>query len=334
MAATGEWNSSTNLSADVPADLIFMSTLFREPASVRFTSFALVLLIYLASLVGNSLLIVTVTCDHRLHKPMYVLIAALSIADVIQSTSTMPRILYDFFSDNYITMGQCFTQIFFYHVSLRDQGYVLAVMSVDRYLAVCRPLQYPSLVSLRVTFKALALTLLLAAAQAVGYVVQVTSLDFCRPKVILAANCDNLVVINMSCTRSVANVVYSYVNVLSGVAAPLVLVVAMYSLILVECRRRGGQRRAAETCGAHLLVIALYFGSVFFTIASGFQVFAHLPREVRAPFQTMHYTLPPALNPVIYGLRTGAIRRGASRLLLRRRGWAIGNGVKGGDGGQ
>ncbi|XP_078738688.1 olfactory receptor 9G19-like [Lampetra fluviatilis] len=301
----------------LPSDLILMASVFRSPPAVTYAAVATVLVIYVVAVAGNSLLCVAIASDRRLHKPVYVLVAALAITDLVESTNSLPRIAHDAASPrgNVMSVGECYAQMCVLHVSIRVQGYTLVAMGVDRYLAVCRPLRYHALVSNGAALKAVAAAVAASSLMAVGNVVLVARLTLCRDKVIRAPNCDFLVMSGLACGGDGASAVVAYTLLTSSVtiALPLCAVVVTYGLILREVRTRpesrGSQGKALRTSVTHLTIVALYFGSILFTIASGLKLFSWLSVEVRYPLQTLQYVVPPAVNPIVYGLRMKEIGR-------------------------
>nr|XP_032835103.1 olfactory receptor 52B2-like [Petromyzon marinus] len=151
-----------------------------------------------------------------------------------------------------------------------------------------------------------------------GYVAVVARLRFCRARVVPSSTCDFSAVRRLMCGEVGYEAPVVYANILLGTALPLGAVAASYVLILRECRGQrlpGGRRRALSTCVTHLLLVLVYFTSIFFTFATGLRLGAAMSGEGVTALQTVQFILPPALNPVIYGLRTAEVRRGLARLL-------------------
>ncbi|XP_061435859.1 olfactory receptor 52P1-like [Lethenteron reissneri] len=304
-----------------PPGAILIATLFREPPALRAAAFAAVLAIYAVTVTGNPLLAYAIHRDARLHKPMYVLMGCLAVADVAESTAVLPRIMRDLAWGGSIAMGECLAQMCFIHVSLRVQGYLLAAMAIDRCLAVCRPLAYRRLVT---NARALGVAAALAAVSALlvaGNLALILRLPYRDPLVLLYPSCNFLVLSNLSYGDTSANSLYGLVTAVFTVFAPLCAVALAYVLILLECRRpalRGGRAKALRTCVTHLAVLVVFFASLLFNLASGLRLFAEMPRELRSPLLSLYQIVPPAINPVIYGLRTAEIRASLARIFRRR----------------
>ncbi|CAN0383782.1 unnamed protein product [Lampetra fluviatilis] len=329
-----ETNASTNASSAPSSaslsDLIVMVTVLSESPAFTHFAFAAILLIYVATVAGNSLLCLVVCRTPSLHRPMHVLVALLCATDLVEATNSLPRIMSNLAASNRMSLAECVAQMFFLHVAVRTQAYVLALMALDRYAAVVRPLRYRSLVTVGRVARAFAVAVAAATVPIAGYVAVALRLDYCRERVTSAPNCDFLVLSNLSCGDLSLNAALAYANVASGIALPLAVIAVAYALVLRECSSQAaaaggggvggsggtvggsggsGAAKARRTCVTHLVVVAIYFGSIFFTVASGMRAFSAVPRDVRVPLQALQYVLPPALNPVVYGLRTAEIRR-------------------------
>ncbi|XP_061435801.1 olfactory receptor 8H1-like [Lethenteron reissneri] len=318
-----DFNSSQNgtVAVDDPSsDLIFMVTLFRDPPSARYSAFAALLLIYAFTVAANAMLGLVIYLESNLHRPMYVLMALLAITDVVESTTALPRIMANLVASNLIPIPECIAQMFFYHVTIRVQSLILTTMSVDRYVAIVHPLRYHLIMSNSLVFKAFLATVALAGLPIFGYVAVVVRLNYCRMKVTSSPNCHSSMLLNLSCSDPYPSVIFNYINITTGIILPLLIVVLMYLLILLECRKphlREGKGKAIHTCVTHIFVITVFFSSILFTFVSGLKLQTSIPGDLRS-LQTLQYVLPPVLNPVVYGLRTAEIRRALARRLVGR----------------
>uniref|UniRef100_S4RL62 G-protein coupled receptors family 1 profile domain-containing protein n=1 Tax=Petromyzon marinus TaxID=7757 RepID=S4RL62_PETMA len=296
-------NASSDLSLFTP-DLILMVTPFREPPGIKFAVFFFTLAMFTAALVGNCLLSLVILRDHQLHKAMYVLMAALSLTDIISALSILPRFMQNVASFNYISLRECMAQMFFLHLAIRMQSFTLT-----------------SLMSCRTAVVAFMVATASCVLMCLGNVGVVVPLNYCKPPVIVAPYCDYLVVLFLSCGDLSGAVAYVQATLAITMVLPVLVIVLTYVLILYECRKPGlrrGQRKALKTCGTHFLVVAVFFAAIFFSFASGLSFLNSLPRPLRYTLQTAQYVFPPALNPVIYGLRTAEIRRSFIRQFRRK----------------
>ncbi|CAN0383623.1 unnamed protein product [Lampetra fluviatilis] len=233
---------------------------------------------------------------------------------------------------NRISLLECVAQMFVYHVAIRLQAFILVAMSLDRYAAVVHPLRYGALASNARVLRSIPVLIAAAVLPVLAYA-NVASLDYCRPMVLLAPCCQVTFLSSLACTETRSYTALYYANLTTGLALPLVVILASYALIFRELHRggrggggRGGGRRgggvgkaAVHSCVTHFAVIAVSFGSVFFTFFSSLQLAMGLPGDLVVVFQTLQYFAPPALNPLIYGLRTADIRRSLAKAFGRRR---------------
>ncbi|CAN0383686.1 unnamed protein product [Lampetra planeri] len=324
MVSNSSLNASAAATADASSDLIFMVTLFQDLPGVRYACFAALLLIYSATMLANLTLALVIGLESSLRRPMYALMVLLSATDAMETTNLMPRIMANLVSGyNHVTVPECIVQMFFVHMGIRLQSFILTAMSVDRYVAVVHPLRYAALVSNALILRVFLASVALATLPIFGYVVVASGLRYCRPMVTSSPNCDITIIGSLSCGDLYPSVIFTYVNIVTGIAMPLLLVVVMYALIFSDLRRRRAgpsersHRKAVHTCLSHLFVVAIFFAFIAFTFINGLNLYT-IPRDVRFPLQILQYVVPPALNPVVYGLRTAEIRRAFTRLVTRR----------------
>uniref|UniRef100_A0A5F8HEB5 Olfactory receptor n=1 Tax=Monodelphis domestica TaxID=13616 RepID=A0A5F8HEB5_MONDO len=276
---------------------------------------------YLASMLGNSLIVLTVTSDSHLHSPMYFLLANLSFIDLGISSVTSPKMICDLFRKHkVISFSGCITQMFFIHLIGGVEMVLLIAMAFDRYVAICKPLHYVIIMGPRMC------TLLLVAAWIIGLihsVVQlafVINLPFCGPNELDSFYCDLPRFIKLACTDTYR--LQFMVTANSGfmsLGVFLILIISyIFILITVQKHSSSGSSKALSTLSAHIIVVILFFGPIIFFYASPFNT-SHLDKFL-AIFDAI---LTPFLNPVIYTLRNKemklAMRRVCSQLVSFRK---------------
>ncbi|XP_007479782.2 olfactory receptor 4F3/4F16/4F29-like [Monodelphis domestica] len=276
---------------------------------------------YLASMLGNSLIVLTVTSDPHLHSPMYFLLANLSFIDLGISSVTSPKMICDLFRKHkVISFSGCITQMFFIHLIGGVEMVLLIAMAFDRYVAICKPLHYVIIMGPRMC------TLLLVAAWIIGLihsVVQlafVINLPFCGPNELDSFYCDLPRFIKLACTDTYR--LQFMVTANSGfmsLGVFLILIISyIFILITVQKHSSSGSSKALSTLSAHIIVVILFFGPIIFFYASPFNT-SHLDKFL-AIFDAI---LTPFLNPVIYTLRNKemklAMRRVCSQLVSFRK---------------
>uniref|UniRef100_A0A8D0GS51 Olfactory receptor n=1 Tax=Sphenodon punctatus TaxID=8508 RepID=A0A8D0GS51_SPHPU len=278
--------------------------------------FVVFLPIYLLTLLTNILIIVTIVYDRRLHTPMYFFLSNLSFIDVCHSTVTVPKMLTDFLSvEKTISFWGCMIQIFFLHIFACTEVFLLTVMAYDRYVAICKPMHYLTIMSRRVC-------LVLAGGLWLGGVVHslalagmAIKLPYCGPREVDNFFCDVPPVIKLACADTyIINVFIVSISGVISVFSFLVLV-SSYSFILVTlCNHFAeGRHKALSTCAAHLTVVTMFLGHCAFIYCRPSITFA--VDKVVSLFFT---AVTPLLNPIIYTLRNEDMKRALNKLMGRK----------------
>ncbi|XP_007087529.2 olfactory receptor 4F3/4F16/4F29-like [Panthera tigris] len=276
---------------------------------------------YVASVMGNSLIMLTVTSDPHLHSPMYFLLANLSFIDLGVSSVTSPKMIYDLFRKRkVISFGGCIAQIFFIHVIGGVEMVLLIAMAFDRYVAICKPLHYLTIMSPRTCLFFLVAAWMTGLIHSMVQLAFVVNLPFCGPNVLDSFYCDLPRFIKLACTDT--GRLEFMVTANSGfisVGSFLILIISYIIIILtVQKHFSAGSSRALSTLSAHITVVFLFFGPLifFYTWPSPS---IHLDKFL-AIFDAI---LTPFLNPVIYTFRNQemqvAMRRVCRQLVNYRK---------------
>ncbi|XP_037690439.1 olfactory receptor 4E1 [Choloepus didactylus] len=284
---------------------------------VQMSLFAMFLIFYVLTLFGNILIVITINYDHQLHTPMYFFLSNLSFVDVCHSTVTVPKMLIDTWSEEkLIPFDACVAQMFFLHLFACTEIFLLTVMAYDRYVAICKPLQYMMIMNWKVC-------VLLAVALWTGGTIHSIALTFlaiklpyCGPNEIDNFFCDVPQVIKLACTdTTVIEILIVSNSGLISVVCFVVLVVS-YGVILVSLRQQlsEGRRKALSTCAAHLTVVTLFLGHCIFIYS---RPSTSLPEDkVVSVFFT---AVTPLLNPIIYTLRNEDMKNALNKLMGRKK---------------
>ena len=256
---------------------------------------------YVASMMGNSLIILTVTCDPHLHSPMYFLLANLSFIDLGVSSVTSPKMIYDLFRKHkVISFGGCIAQIFFIHVIGGVEMVLLIAMAFDRYVAICKPLHYLSIMSPRMCILFLAAAWALGVSHSLFQLAFIVNLPFCGPNVLDSFYCDLPRLLRLACTDTYR--LQFMVTVNSGficVSSFFILLISyIFILLTVWKHSSGGSSKAFSTLSAHITVVILFFGPTMFVYT-----WPHPNSQMDKFLALSDAVLTPFLNPVIYTFR-------------------------------
>ncbi|XP_053114931.1 olfactory receptor 2AP1-like [Hemicordylus capensis] len=276
--------------------------------------FMLFLTIYLATITGNILIVILVVIDQHLHTPMYFFLGNLSCLETCYSSTIMPRMLVSFLTGNKsISIPGCFAQLYFFGFLAATECYFLAVMSYDRYLAICRPLHYTMLMNGKIC------TLLIGGSWITGslgistIIFLVSQLTFCGPNKINHFFCDFMPVVRLSCSETHSVQMAAFILSSIGTLPPLLITLTSYICIIKNILRipsTTGKQKAFSTCSSHLTVVSCFYGSLMIVYV--------LPEmsslsEIKKLFSLFYTLLTPLVNPLIYSLRNKEVKEGIKK---------------------
>ncbi|XP_072472682.1 olfactory receptor 52H1-like [Notamacropus eugenii] len=267
--------------------------------------------IYLVAITGNSLLLYLIAMERSLHEPMFLFLSTLAQTDLILSSTTVPKLLSNlWFGDKKITFSGCLTQMFFLHFSCAMDSATLLAMAYDRYVAICSPLRYSTILTHQVIIKIMMGIIVRSFCVIFPVVFLLKRLPFCRTLLIPHTYCEHIGVARLSCADISINIWYGIAVPITTVVSDIVLIVVSYTLILSVVFRlpsHGARQKALGTCGSHICVILMFYTPVFFSILV--HRFGHkVPRHILILFANFYVVIPPALNPIVYGVKTKQIR--------------------------
>ncbi|XP_040844941.1 olfactory receptor 2AG1-like [Ochotona curzoniae] len=270
--------------------------------------------LYMLALISNSLLLLVITVDTRLHVPMYHLLGQLSLMDLLFTSVVTPKALVDFLRRDYtISFGGCAMQMFLALTLGGAEDLLLAFMAYDRYVAICHPLNYMVYMRPRVCWLMVTTSWILALVSALGYTVYTMNYPFCKARKISHLLCEIPPLLRLACADTSRYELMVYVMGVTFLIPPLAAILFSYTLILftvLHMPSNESKRKALVTCSSHLTVVAMFYGAATFMYV--------LPSSFHNPKQdniiSVFYTIvTPALNPLIYSLRNkevmGALRR-------------------------
>ncbi|XP_004712667.1 olfactory receptor 1L3-like [Echinops telfairi] len=279
--------------------------------------FILFLVMYLVTLMGNVLIILAIHSDPRLQNPMYFFLSILSFADICYATVIVPKMLMNFLSETKsIAYAECLTQMYFFLVFGNIDSYLLAAMAIDRYVAICNPFHYITIMSHRRCVLLLSFSIAFSCLHSLVHVLLVNRLTFCASNVIHHFFCDVNPVLKLSCSSTSINELVAMTEGMASVMAPFACIVISYLQILLTVLKipsAAGKHKAFSTCSSHLTVVTLFYGSISYVY---FQPLSSYTVNNRVA--TIMYTvLTSMLNPFIYSLRNKDMKRGLGKLIIK-----------------
>ena len=290
---------------------LIITGLFQDP-EVQRVCFAVFLPVYLATVVGNGLIVLTVKVSQSLHSPMYFFLSYLSLVEISYSSTVAPKFIADLLSKvKTISLEGCVAQIFFFHFFGVTEIFLLTVMAYDRYVAICKPLHYTVIMSRAVCHRLVAGSWLGGFFHSMVQIIVTLQLSFCGPNVIDHYFCDLHPLFKLACTdTSVEGLVVLANSGLISIFSFLILV-SSYIVILVNLRNHSaeGRRKALSTCASHITVVVLFFGPAIFLYMRPSSTFTE--DKLVAVFYTV---VTPMLNPIIYTLRNAEVKIAMRRL--------------------
>ncbi|KAE8578477.1 hypothetical protein XENTR_v10023584 [Xenopus tropicalis] len=287
--------------------------------SLQFPLFLVFLLIYLITLTGNLLILLLIFTDSHLHTPMYFFLGTLACLDMSLSSVTVPRMLFDLLRERrIISVPACITQVFFFFFFCTSEVFLLAVMSCDRYVAICRPLHYMQIMSWKVCVQLVLILLVIAAAYSLLQTLFLTKLRFCRPDALQSFFCDLPQLLQVSCSDTFINVLLIFLfGILLG-GSPLGLTFYPYIPIIttvLKMTSKHTRSKAFSTCSSHLTVVSIFYSSAFFNYFRSNVNDHYAKNKVASVFYAI---LTPFLNPLIYSLRNQELKISLRRALQIR----------------
>ncbi|XP_054998922.1 olfactory receptor 8K3-like [Sorex araneus] len=271
--------------------------------------FVLFLIIYMISLVGNLGMVILTKVDPRLQTPMYFFLRHLALTDLGYSTAVGPKMLVNFIVEqNTISIYFCATQLTIFGTFIVNELFILAAMSYDRYVAICNPLLYTVIMSQRLCLLLVAISYLYSTCVSLLITIKIFNSSFCGYNVVSHFYCDCLPLLSLLCsdTYEIQLIIMSF-STLDLIFTLLVLVLS-YLLILIAILRMKsaeGRRKAFSTCGSHLTVVTVFYGTLIFMYVKPKSGHSFDTDKMTSIFYSL---IIPMLNPLIYSLRNKDVK--------------------------
>ncbi|XP_063158176.1 olfactory receptor 1E16-like [Candoia aspera] len=273
------------------------------------------LIIYLATVTGNLLIILLVVADHHLHTPMYFFLANLSCLETCYSSIILPQMLANLFSgQKSISFMGCMIQFYLFGSCVGIETYLLAAMSYDRYLAICRPLLYASIMNRKLCFQLIASTWI-SSMMANGILMcLMAQLSFCGPNIIDHYFCDFFPMEKLSCSDTRLIELITFLMTFGFTITPFLLTLISYFCIIENILKLSStteKKKAFSNCSSHLMVVGIFYGTIIIVY-----MLPDIPilRQLNKVFSVFYTVLTPLVNPLIYSLRNKEVRKALRRV--------------------
>ncbi|XP_075699780.1 olfactory receptor 6N2-like [Rhinoderma darwinii] len=281
---------------------------FPDLNGAQYFLFTLLSIIYVFTLSGNLLVISLICTHHHLHVPLYIFVGILSFLEIWYTAVTIPKMLTNLLNEKIISYLGCLLQTYFLHCFGITETYLLTVMAYDRYMAICNPLRYPSIMTNGCCFQLAACCWVLGFFGPLTQILLLSRLSFCRSNKIEHIFCDFTPLMNLACSDTSLNVKVDFaINSFLLYMAFVCIIMSYIKIIsaVLKIKTTEGRKKAFSTCGAHLTVVLLFFGSVSF-------VYIRLTKNNSVNYDrvmaVIYSVLTPMCNPIIYSLRNREIR--------------------------
>ncbi|XP_072273071.1 olfactory receptor 8D1-like [Pyxicephalus adspersus] len=272
-------------------------------------------LIYLIGFLANLIIITVICLDLHLHTPMYLFLCNLSIIDICYTTIIIPKLLFILFSgNNTIFFVECFTQIYFFFLADITEITVIFIMAFDRYVAICHPLDYHSILNKKICILLIMVAWICGCLNSSFFTISILKLVFCSTFTIHQFFCDAKALINISCAGTEMFYIVLYVQFFLFGVFPVICNLISYLKIIkviLGIKSKDGKRKAFSTCSSHLIVMIIYYGSSSVVYLMPPSDHYDLLQQILTVFYT---TVVPMLNPLIYSLRNKDVKNSLCKL--------------------
>ncbi|XP_004471458.1 olfactory receptor 2T4-like [Dasypus novemcinctus] len=306
-----DMREGNNMSA---TDFTFLG-LFPDMKVLSFLIY-IIFLSYIIALSGNTILILLICLDSRLHTPMYLLLSQLSVMDLILISTTIPKMVTDFWMQRRsISEIGCGMQMLFYVAITGSESILLTLMSYDRYVAVCNPLRYSVVMNSRACLQIAAFSWVVGFLNSLIHTVYTMHFSVCGSREIHHFFCEVPAILKLSCEDTSNYEMILFVTGVVFILLPFGLILASYSLIFLNVfhmRSPEGRNKALATCSSHLTVVILYLGPGFFACMIPPTLYS---AEEGQAISLFYNILTPMLNPLIYSLRNKEVKGALKKLL-------------------
>nr|XP_033779299.1 olfactory receptor 6N2-like [Geotrypetes seraphini] len=277
------------------------------------------LIIYLLTITGNVVIFWVIRLESRLHIPMYFFVSVLSFLEIWYTAVTIPKMLANLLADKKsISFNGCLLQTYFFHSLGATECYLLTIMAYDRYLAICKPLRYPAIMTTKFCFQLTMGCWICGFMCPVSEVILISQLPFCRENKIQHIFCDFPPLLSLACKDTSINVFVDFAVNAFIILVTFLFIMSSYMKIIItilKIKSAEGRQKAFSTCGAHLTVVLVFFSCIIFMYVRLTKSYSLNYDRTLAVFYSV---LTPLFNPLIYSLRNKEIRAAIQRIIHKQ----------------
>ncbi|XP_031754213.1 olfactory receptor 1496-like [Xenopus tropicalis] len=289
---------------------------FQHLDNFKILIFSLILLIHILTVCENFLVMALAQISQNLQSPMFFFLQQLSVSDLLQSVVIVPTLLRTVINEGAkIPLIGCIVQLYFFGVTEALQSFLLTVMSYDRYLAICNPLRYSSLMSHRVCVKLIAISWLLALSVTSVTQIPAATQEFCNQNTINHFFCDYFPLLELSCSDTSLARILTIALSTPVILFPFMLIIGSYICIAHEILKivsSIGRQKAFSTCSSHLAVVSIFYGTLIVT----YMVPRRNQSQTISKLLSLLYTVvTPFINPMIYSLKSADMKNALKNVL-------------------
>ncbi|XP_069059481.1 olfactory receptor 52N2-like [Pleurodeles waltl] len=275
------------------------------------------LVMYLIALLGNGAMLLLIGIDRGLHAPMYYFLCMLAFTDAVLCSCIVPKLLSIFwFSSMIIYFEACLFQMFVIHMFTSLESGVLLAMAFDRYVAICNPLRYATVLTNKIIFKIYIANLIRGVLIVIPCPAMASRLPYCMTNIIHHSYCDHMAVVKLACADTTVNSAYGLTVVLLVIVFDVIFISVSYVLILrtvYSLPSKAARSKAINTCTAHICIILLFYTLGLFSFLTH-RVGHNVSPYVHILMANFYLLVPPVMNPIVYGIKTKEIREKAFKI--------------------
>ncbi|XP_075053712.1 olfactory receptor 52Z1P-like [Mixophyes fleayi] len=268
-------------------------------------------IMYIFTLLGNSILLLIIASNESLHQPMYMFIMMLAISDILLSSSAVPKTLFIFwFKYGIISFNGCLTQVFFIHFNFGTESAILLTMAYDRYYAICHPLTYSATLTSSFIRKTVIMAISRSICLVTPFVFLLNRLPYQQSNVIEHTYCEHMSMARLATADILVNVVYGLVIAACATGVDIIFIAVSYIVIIRAVLRipsTEARVKTFNTCVSHICVIFLFYTPAFFTFIAYRVGYKNI--KVHILLANLYVVVPPMMNPIIYGVKIKEIRQ-------------------------